>query len=344
MFHAFGLPRRFLRFTALSGLAAVSGLGCTGGSFGNALDLVGSALYGSNGSTTIGSGGSSNPLGGGAFGTGTRANVDPCTESTSRKFVRVSMRNLAEDHVHYFLIMIAFVNGSAYPDGAVCATDVSLYTSNGYVEVPDGQTLEIGNICVIGPALYRFHDAGQFRAGGGATLASAIGPAQGSNPTYDAFFTATGASLPVPNVIYFHNPGTGDGAPLKVSVNNTAPCSFVINGQVASQCTQDAWYYVDDTDQPAGTTALGAGSFRRVPNEIQGTGCQCGLGDNSSQTLAPSGATASNARCNEIFRGGLIEYVFMRNDTNPPFPQLVWRVTDGNGGRAHNFDSRAGLP
>jgi hypothetical protein len=44
-----------------------------------------------------------------------------------------------------------------------------------------------------------------------------------------------------------------------------------------------------------------------------------------------------------FFRGGRIDYVFLREDTDPPFPQLVWRVTDSAGTRAQDFDPRANI-
>ncbi len=101
---------------------------------------------------------------------------------------------------------------------------------------------------------------------------------------------------------------------------------------------------MDQTDQLTGSTALGAGSGRRVPAEIQDTGCECQGINAAFQTLAPSTVSASQALCLEYFRGGRIDYAFVRNDTNPPFPQLVWRVSDANGARVHDFDPRANIP
>jgi hypothetical protein len=73
------------------------------------------------------------------FGGGSRANVDPCSETNARKFIRISMRNLATDsYIHYFLVLIAYVNGETYPGGAVCPDDIDLYLENGYAEVPEG--------------------------------------------------------------------------------------------------------------------------------------------------------------------------------------------------------------
>jgi hypothetical protein len=43
-------------------------------------------------------------------------------------------------------------------------------------------------------------------------------------------------------------------------------------------------------------------------------------------------------------RGGRIDYVFVRDDVDPPYPQLLWRVTDGNGSVAHNYDPDSSVP
>jgi hypothetical protein len=282
------------------------------------------------------------------FQTGGRTTVDPCAESNARKFVRISMRNLASDsYIHYFLVLIAYVNGEVYPDGAVCPDDVDLYTSFGYQEIPEGDQQEFGNYCIVGPALVYFHLNGQFRRAGGtgaSQLASAIAPAQGTSATYDNFFNSGGASVPVPNAILFHNPGTGEGAALKISQNSVGPCDIVVGDPGISDCEQDAFYYVDDSDLISGSVALGVGSGRRVPSEIQGTGCECTGFENPYQELAPSGAGALDALCNEFLRGGLIQYVFVREDTTPPYPQLLWRVTDQSGTEVHNFDQRGPLP
>ena len=109
------------------------------------------------------------------------------------------------------------------------------------------------------------------------------------------------------------------------------------------ECQQDGFYYVDDTDRIAGSAALGVGAGRRVPAEIQGTGCEC-LGSSLPFQALSLNLSGQGAACNVFFRGGRIDYVFVRNDTDPPFPQLVWRVTDSNGARAHDFDSRANIP
>jgi hypothetical protein len=279
-------------------------------------------------------------------GTTTTGFTDPCSEPQNRKFVRISMRNQSSDYVHYFLVLIAYVNSDEYPEGAVCETDRALYTSFGYTSIAAGQSVAFGNYCVVGPALYYFHRNGQFQLAGGATgrrLASAIGPAQGATPTYDAFFTSSGATVPVPDLILFHNPGSGQGQALKISRNVSDPCAgeIVVGGDPA--CQQDAFYYVDETDRLAGSTALGVGSGRRVPGDIQGTGCECLGVSVPFQILAPSGQRAQGAACNTFFRGGRIDYVFLREDTDPPFPQLVWRVTDATGARAHDFDPRSDI-
>lgn len=299
--------------------------------------------------------GTTAPPGGGSgtgdstfFTTGSRGSVDPCSEPNARKFVRISMRNLSTDsYVHYFLVLVAYVNGAAYPDGAVCPDDIDLYASRGYQEIPEGSEEEFGNYCIEGPALIYFHEGGQFRSGGGAggsQLASAIAPAQGTNATFDTYFGSGGTAVPVPNQILFHNPGTGEGAALKISRNSIGPCDIVITDFGVSDCDQDAFYYVDDSDLITGSVALGVGSGRRVPSEIQGTGCECTGFQDPYQVLAPSGTAASSARCNEFMRGGLIEYVFVREDTTPPFPQLLWRVTDQSGARVHDFDPQADIP
>jgi len=290
----------------------------------------------------------------GFFQTGGRTSVDPCAEPNVRKFVRISMRNLnPDDYVHYFLLLVAFVNSETYPNGAVCPDDVDLYMAFYDEQVPEGARRPFGNFCIEGPALIYFHENGQFqRAGGAGTeLASAIAPAQGTNATYDNFFDSAGALVPVPDLIIFHNPGTGGGATLKVSNNSLDPCAIVVGDIGDPECQQDAFYYVDENDLMAGSVNLGAGSGRRVPNEIQGTGCECGAVGTygtwvfqAAQVLAPSGVTASNARCNEFLRGGMIEYIFVRDDVDPPYPQLLWRVTDQSGSEAHAFDPRADLP
>jgi hypothetical protein len=257
------------------------------------------------------------------------------------------MRNASEDYIHYFLVLVAFVQSDTFPDGTVCPEDIPLYTAFGYVEIPEGQQQEFGSYCFPGPALVYFHRSGQFRTAGGASqLGSAIAPAQGSQATYDTFFNSAGATVPVPTAIIFHNPGTGEGAALKVSRNVSNPCGQIVGGGTSgpSLCQQDAFYYVDEQDRLVGSTALGTGSGRRVPSEIQGTASECLGFDNGVQQLAPSNRTAASARCNEFLRGGRIDYVFVRVDTEPPFPQLVWRVTDAAGGIAHNFDSRAQVP
>jgi hypothetical protein len=285
---------------------------------------------------------------GGATSGQQTGSVDPCSETQARKLVRIAMRNQSADYIHYFLLLVAFENGTQYPNGAVCPADRALYTAFGYTYVPAGSTQPFGNYCITGPALYYFHRAGQFRGTGGASgssLASAIGPAQGASPTYDNAFTSAGLTAPVPEIILFHNPGSSaEGQALKVSQSLPSPCNSAATQFADPVCAQDAFYYVDETDRRAGSTARGVGSGRRVSSEIQGTGCDCRGISQGYQVLAASGQTATSAGCDEFFRGGRIDYVFVRNDTDPPYPQLLWRVTDSAGARAHDFDSRANLP
>jgi hypothetical protein len=325
----------------LGGLAG----GC-GGS-GNAFEFFGSPFpyTGQTGQTTSGPG-STGRTTGASMGTTGGGFTDPCTEPQNRKFIRISMRNYSQDYIHYFLVLIAFVNGDEYPTGAVCADDVGLYTSFGYTLVPSGQQVPFGNYCIRGPALYYFHRGGQFRTvsgPSGGNLGSAIAPAQGTTPTYDSFFTSAGAMVPIPDQILFHNPGTTtEGQALKISQSIISPCAALVV-TADPNCAQDAFYYVDDTDRLAGSTALGSGSGRRVPSDIQGTACECRGIQEPYQSLAPSGESGLNARCDEFFRGGRIDYAFVRDDTDPPYPQLLWRVTDSQGARAHDYDPRANI-
>lgn len=316
-------------------------LGCASG-FGS-FGLLGSPFFifdpnaGGQNTTNTPSGtqtGSSGTIGG-AAGT-----TDPCDEQQARKFVRIAMRNLNEvDNIHYFLVLIAFINGDRYPTGAVCVDDIAIYRSFGYEEVLDGDEFPIGNTCVTGPALVYFHENGNYRAADGS-LASGIEPSRGTGATFDNFFTSAGALVPIPDRILFQNPGTGDGFDLKVAFTPNNPCTESVG---VSQCGVDAFYYVDENDLPVGSTALGVGSSRRVPAEIQGTGCECRGSAEPFQVLAPSGTTASNAECNEFVRGGRIDYAFIRDDVTPPIPQLVWRVTDASGSVIHDFDSAANV-
>lgn len=327
------------------GVVALVGLlmgGCGGAT---AFEFLGGTPYpyvGQSGTTGAGTTGrtSGQPTTSGGF-------TNPCNETQARKLVRISMRNQSQDYIHYFLVMIAFVNSEDYPTGGVCAADIPLYTSFGYTSVPAGSAQEFGNYCIPGPALVYFHRGGQFRGAGGtggAGLASGLAPAQGSTPSFDSFFTSAGAPVPVPDIILFHNPGnTAQGQALKVSRNIPSPCSTAVQTAGDPACQQDSFYYVDENDRIAGSTALGTGSGRRVPAEIQGTGCQClGLSE-GWQELAPSGQSASGAACNQFFRGGRIEYVFVRDDRDPPYPQLLVRVTDAGGARAQDFDPRSGI-
>jgi hypothetical protein len=327
--------------------ATVAGLlaGCGGSGGSSGLSLIGTPfLVGSSSTTRTGPGNTGSRPGSTGIA-GARASIDPCTESQARKFIRISMRNLAQDDVHYFLVLVAFVNGSEHPDGAVCPTDRALYQQFGYTTTIDaGQNFQFGDYCITGPALIYFYQNGQFQGAGTQGLASAIAPAQGTSATYDTFFGPAGQQVPVPNWILFHNPGTTtEGRTLNVAQKPADPCAILISTSVPSVCQQDSFYYVDETDVRAGSTVLGSGSYVRVPTEIQGTGCQCGVGNLGYQQLAPSGTTAATALCNEFLRGGRIDYVFVRDDTDPPYPQLLWRVSDSGGARAHNFDPRAGI-
>lgn len=324
-------------------------IGCGGG----AAFLLGSPLRegpfgdGTDDGGGVVGGGGGGVLGGGAGG----VPLDPCDETLNRKFIRISMRNHnADDFIHYFVGFIAFVNGDVYPNGAVCEDDIELYTSFGYQQVPEGQLIAFGSYCVQGPALLYFHRNGQFRnaGSGNASLASAIGPAQGSGtPTFDNFFTSAGAQVPVPNVILFHNPGGPAGAPLRVSRGDPAPCEGGILIDPAGDCAEDSFYYVDDQDLPSGSAALGTGSSRRVPSEIQGTGCECPTAIQVSQAeqgLIPPTTAIRNRACNGFARGGRIEYAFIRDDRNPPVPQLLWKVSDSTGSVIQDIDPRVDLP
>mgnify|MGYP000119239865 CR=1 FL=1 len=334
--------QRGLAATVAVALAAAFGCGGSGTAFTHLFYPF--PVVGGDGTTGPGSTGRQSGTPGGSQQVGF---LDPCSEPQTRKFVRITMRNQSEDYIHYFLVMIAYVNGEEYPDGAVCETDVPLYTAFGYTLVPRGSEQAFGNVCVRGPALLYFHRAGQFRTAGGvvgASLGSAIGPAQGATPTYDNFFSSAGALVPVPNLILFHNPGTtSEGRTLRVSFSNPTPCDETAVSLADPACEQDAFYYVDESDRQTGSAVLGAGSGRRVPAEIQGTGCECRGIQQPYQVLAPSARTALSAACDEFFRGGRIDYVFVRTDTDPPFPQLVWRVTDASGARAHDFHPRANV-
>jgi hypothetical protein len=327
-----------------SALAAITA-GCAGG-FQNGFDLLGFPIFSVvSGTQPGGGGGGGTDTGdGGFFDDGSRQNLDPCEESEDRKFVTISMRSLVQtDIVHYFLILIAFPQSNTVfsEQAAVCDEDLSLYTSFGYTEVAGDQVVQIGDFCFPGPLLFYFHEAGAFRNPNGE-FASAIGPALGTQPTYDNFFTSSGAMVPVPNVILFHNPGTGQGAALKISRNRQSCAPDAIAGD--PDCNQDSFYYVDDNDRLAGSAALGSGSGRRVLSEVQGTGCECGSFDFPFTVLAPSGATGSTVNCNEFVRGGRIDYVFIRDDRNPPIPQALWQVIDEQGSTIQEFDPRADIP
>lgn len=331
-----GVVRRVLISATLAGLASI--VGCGGGS-----DFYGAGSlfrFFANPALNPPAGpSSSGTSSGGQFGGSDRSSSDPCTEPQSRKFLRISMRNLAPDNIHYFLALIAHVNGARYPAGAVCPDDIALYTQFGYEEISEGDTRSFGNICIEGPALLYFHEEGEFRSASG-DLAAGIEPSRGTGATFDRFFTSAGALVPVPNLILFHNPGTGPGFELKVAPTPGDPCNDSVS---FPDCLQDAFYYVGDFDLQIGTTALGVGSARRVPGEIQGTGCDCNSTGDPWQELAPSNATAASANCNEFLRGGTINYAFVRDDDTPPFPQLVWQVLDDGSSLVHDFDPRANV-
>jgi hypothetical protein len=339
---------RGLALVSLAGLmvACLPSAGCGAAQRGfeyvsNPFTLVG----GSSGTTGVASSGRST---GTTIGSGTSGFSDPCSETANRKFIRISMRNQSSSYIHYFLVLIAYVNGTEYPDGAVCPTDTALYQQNGYTLVASGATANFGSYCIRGPALYQFYQGGRFRTAAGASgggLASAIAPAQGTTPTYDGHFTSAGATVPVPNLIIFHNPGsTTEGQALKISRSSTTPCVAVVSNLFDPICQQDSFYYVDDTNIMDGSTTLGLDSGRRVPSEIQGTGCECLGTSDGAQSLAASDRTAANAGCNEFLRGGRIDYVFVRDQsTEPAYPQLLWRVTDSASARAHDYDSRANV-
>lgn len=316
----------------VAGCASVSPYGGPFGTFGAPGLLLGSDSGGGDGGGSGGGGGTPTPA---------PAPGDPCSVEQSDKFIRVSMRNVAtNEYIHYFVVFVAFIydetGTSGFTNGAVCASDVSLYESNGYTtRIAAGNQLVFGNYCIEGPALIRYHESGRFRAQDGG-LASAIEPASGAAETYDRFFTSAGAQVPVPNFILFHNPGTGEGAALKISRNSSNACNPDLTG--TANCSQDAFYYVDENDRPLGGPVLGIGSYRRVPAEIQNTGCTLGIQD-ATHELATGGTAATN----QFVRGGRIEYVFIRQDEEPAIPQLVWRVTNSTGSVIHEFDSRADI-
>ncbi|MBW7906533.1 MAG: hypothetical protein LC135_16140 [Phycisphaerae bacterium] len=322
---------------------ALIALGCIGGFNGTSafLGLPFPNIVGSE-PNSGGSGGSGG--GGGFFGGGSQGAVAPCEEALKRKFVTLTLRNQSrDDYIHYFMLLIAFVDTDTQ-SGAVCSDDIPIYTNFGYTQIPEGGFVEFGNFCVVGPALIYFHQGGRFREVGGE-LASAIGPAQGTSGTFDNRFGSNGLQVPVPNLIAFHNPGTTpESLNLRVSRPLPDPCFATdIGGGVSPPCQQDGFYYVDENDNFIGSSQLGTGSGRRVPSEFQGTGCQCLGFSQGYWTLAPSGTTAANAQCNQFLRGGRIEFVFIRDDRDPPIPQLVWRVTDDSGSLVHDFDARTGV-
>ncbi|MCK4342138.1 MAG: hypothetical protein KAY37_10500, partial [Phycisphaerae bacterium] len=319
--------------------------GCAGGAGSSTLDFYGSPYYSTGPQESTAQGpGSSGRVPGGTLGGGSRVNVDPCQETPQRKQIRISMRNISSDYIHYFLVLVAYVNSDTHPDGAVCPEDTSMYESAGYIYISEGDESPFGNECIEGPALYYFHEKGRFQGAGTTGLASAIAPAQGTSATYDAVFGPSGKQMPVPDIIWFHNPDTGEGKHLKYSPGLSDACDPNVIEIAAGPCDQDSFYYVDSFDMKAGSNPGGGDPYVRFPSEIQGTGCLCGLGNDPWAALAPSGATAADKRCNEFFRGGRVDFVFLRDDTEPPYPQLVWRVTDSSNGLAHDFDERAEIP
>ena len=335
---------RAMRWIGLSlAGSSLATTGCGGFTSSN-LNMLGiPVLFGTRtGDTGTGDGTVTDPGAGGGdgfFGGVGSGTTDPCLEPDNRKFINISMRNNSDDIIHYFVAFVAFVDTDTQL-GAVCQDDLALYTNFGYQFIAEGAERSFGDYCVQGPALLYFHENGNFQNAGG-TFASAIDEAQGTNPTFDSFFGPGGAVVPVPNQILFHNPGTGEGAALSVAPINPNPCEFGLI-VATQQCSLDAFYYVDNNDLPAGSTALGPGSARRTPNEIQGTGCTTGFNE-AFHSLAPPGITGSTAGDNEFIRGGSIEFVFIREDVTPPVPQLLWRVTDDVGGIVHEFDPRAPL-
>ncbi len=331
-----------VRVCATWALAAACGLAAVG--CGAPSTLISSTLFPFVNIGTTGAGSTVTSSSGGGFGSDSSVALDPCDETLSRKQITITMRNDApDDYIHYFLILVAFENGETYPNGAVCPDDSDFYTDFGYTRIAEGSFQEIGNICVIGPAYVYFHEQGRFQEAGGA-LASGIEPAAGSSSSFDAFFSSAGADVPVPDRIYFHNPGTGDGAALKVSQNSLNPCGAVVTLSGDSDCEQDSFYYVDQADLPVGSNPVGTNSNRRVPSEIQGTGCECLAFQEPWHQLGPPGTIASNAACNEFIRGGSITYVFIRQDATPPYPQLLWQVRDDSGSIVQDFDDRADIP
>lgn len=331
-----GLCHRRGWAVALVAGIGLAGAGCGGFSI-DGYNLLGVPLFGNFG----GGGGDGGPPtpptdddDDGFFDGGAGGPTDPCLEELDRKFVRLSLRNQSPDFVHYFMVLIAFEDT---PDqqGAVCSDDLGLYTDFGYEFIASGQFREFGAYCIDGPALLYFHEAGNFQAGGGTgaeALASAIAPAQGSSPTFDNFFGSSGVLVPVPDLILFHNPGTGQGASFIVDPLPSDPCDEEL---LIDFCTLDSFYYVDEDDLPAGSLALGVpGSARRTPNDIQDTFCESG-GFSPFHFLVPPGV--SNVAPDEFVRGGSIEYVFIRDDREQAIPQLLWRVRDASGGIVQDF-------
>ena len=103
---------------AVIGLTAIGG--CTAGAASVLYSPLFTTFIGSDNTVADTTGDSS------FFNSGSRVNVDPCSSQTPASSY-ASMRNLASgDYVHYFLVLVAFVNGDTYPTGAVCPDDVDL--------------------------------------------------------------------------------------------------------------------------------------------------------------------------------------------------------------------------
>ena len=171
-----GLWQGALALVALIGLAgAVASTGCGGGG-GGAFQYLGTPFNTTRPSSTgTQAPGVSSRTTGGSLAGGGRTSVDPCLEPRERKLLRISMRNMSSSYVQYFLVLVARVQSTTWPDGGVCPEDVPTYQSAGYSLVPEGGVREFFNYCLQGPLLIYFHKSGQFRDSGG--LAAAIAPA-----------------------------------------------------------------------------------------------------------------------------------------------------------------------
>ena len=347
--HTWGRTTVRVTLLGIAGLFVLNGCG----SGGTGWDYLGSPFYYAPTSSGTSGPSSTGQTTAGQLSQNDRTPVDPCTEPLASKYITISMRNLSSEYIHYFFVAIAFVDvdesddnaivptfdSNPFPNGAVCPEDIPLYRQNGYIEIGSGAFVEFGDYCITGPALYYYHKNGSFRtsAGTGTTgLGSAIAPAQGTIPTYDNFFGSGGARLPIPDIILFHNPG----GTLKISRSVVEPCSLlsVVGDPI---CERDSFYYVSEDDVIAGSRDLGLGSGRRVPNNVQGAGCECLGVSQPYQLLAPSRLPAIGLNCSEFMRGGRIDYLFVQVNETPLPPQLLWRVTDAFGSLVHDFDARS---